>query len=251
MSQPEIISDQVESAKPRRNLRTVGKAVVSLAYEHSPEPIRRKGEDVIIRRIINSPSFDVRFIESGEDADKALELEKEVWREKNYGDLTEYEKYLPQSRIFAAFEDGKAVGMNRLFAGAPETPPFLESMPIDDAELKKRLIEGGKSLKVEEYGTVAVDKAVRGGRIFMDLCRLAYRDASARGIETWGIIMEPERVQSMNRLMGFTFEQIGQAVDYQGGDCAAHIMHLDDVRQSMQAAKPELYDWFVNQPLKP
>jgi len=208
------------------------------------------GEDIAIRRILRANAFDARLLNERSEVQKALELETEVWHEMNYGDLENYKKYLPQSRIFAAFDGEKCVGMNRLFAGAPEIPPFLESMPIDNPALKDQLIDSGKHYKVEEYGTVAVAKELLGNsRVFLDLCRLAYRDATERDINIWGIIMEPDRVQQMNRLLGFTFNQIGPSIDYQGGKCAAHIMNFDEVRAHMSATKPELYDWFVNQPL--
>lgn len=81
--------------------------------------------------------------------------------------------------------------------------------------------------------------------------RLAYRDARLRGAKQWGIIMEPERVERMNEHFGFTFKQLGPAVDYQGGDCAAFVMDLEEVDQQMRENMPELHDWFVNQPLTP
>lgn len=246
MSQPEVVTNKQETHPSRRGLRTVG----SVALKNAPQAVRRIGEDIAVRRILRAEPFEARLVTGRNEIEKALALEQRVWDEMDYGDLEDYKKYLPQSRIFAAFDDEKCVGMNRLFAGLPEIPPFLENMPIDDPNLKHRLIEAGTSLKVEEYGTVAVVKELRGNsRIFLDLCRLAYRDASERGIETWGIVMEPPRVQQMNRLLGFTFKQIGPAVDYQGGDCAAHIMEFDEVRAHMSTTKPQLYDWFVSQPL--
>jgi hypothetical protein len=53
----------------------------------------------------------------------------------------------------------------------------------------------------------------------------------------------------MNRKFGFTFEKLGDPIDYQGGLCAAHIMDLDKTRENMMNNMPETYDWFVNQPL--
>lgn len=250
MSQPEVISSiQPEVIRPARRLRKLGQSAIAAVIEHAPEVVKDRAAEVMIKRITSSQAFEVRHLVEGTDATKALELEQRVWHEKDYGDLDVYEKYLPQSRIFAAFKGEQCIGMNRLFAGAPELPPFITEMSIDDPDIKSALIGGSMDLKVEEFGTVALDSEHRGGRVFMDLCRASYRDATERGIEIWGVIMEPERVQKMNKYAGFTFEQIGPTIPYQGGDVAAHVMHFDDVRSHMSATKPELYDWFVNKPL--
>jgi hypothetical protein len=250
MSQPEVVpSDQVETTKPSRKLRAISAGAISLAVKHSPEGIQRRAEDIALRRIFRTRGYDIRHVSGGIEEQKALVLEQEIWNQEGYGKLDVYEKFIPQSRIFAAFDGDRCVGMNRLFAGSPETPPFIAEMPINDPVVKEDLIDRGKELKVEEFGTVGVVKELRGGRTFLDICRMAFRDAEQRGIETWGIIMEPERVEKMNKGLGFTFKQIGPETDYQGGMCAAHIMDFDVVHAHMRSTKPELYDWFINQPL--
>src|SRR3990167_6385551 len=212
--------------------------------------IRRGIEKYATRRFLNRGSgFGVRRVNDQKTIKEALKLEQKVWREEGFGELNVYEKYLPQSRIFAAFENKKCTGVVRLFSGSPELPPFISEMPFYDEELKKDLSERCQSVEIEEYGTAAVERDNRNKKIFLELCRHAYRDASERGIEKWGIIMEPERVRKMNRLLGFTFEQVGPTKIYQGEECAAHIMDFEEVRQHMSLTKPELYDWFVNQPL--
>lgn len=103
---------------------------------------------------------------------------------------------------------------------------------------------------MEELGTVAVDgENAPFAIVALDLWRLAYRHAREIGVKHWGIIMEPERVAIMNKRYGFTFKQIGPAIDYQGGDCAAHIMDLQEVFDSMQITHPTRFEWFVNEPL--
>jgi lauroyl/myristoyl acyltransferase len=83
------------------------------------------------------------------------------------------------------------------------------------------------------------------------LWRLAYRDAVDRDIKQWGIIMEPERVERMNKGHGFTFEQLGEVKkDYQGGDCAAFVMNLDEVASQMRRKKPIQYFWFTRKSLR-
>jgi hypothetical protein len=251
MSHQEAITDTTaETTRPSRRSRTLGARIASLVLKHGPESLLRRVENSQVRTIINSRGLEVSLLTNEEEIQEALDLEQEVWDEKSYGSLDVYAKYLPQSRIFGVYAGEKFVGVNRLFTGSPELPPFISEMPIDNPQLKQELIEGCENFKVEEYGTAAVKKEFRNNKIFLDLCRIAYRDATERGIAVWGIIMEPRRVQLMNRGLGFTFEQIGPAIDYQGDECAAHVMRFADVRQHMKATKPELYDWFVNQPLE-
>ncbi|HLG90772.1 MAG TPA: hypothetical protein VI336_01250 [Candidatus Saccharimonadales bacterium] len=250
MSQSETISSTpAEVKRPAKKLRSLGNSVVKLALEHGPQPVRSRVEDIILKKIHRSPKYETAFITGESDMARALVLEQEVWHEEQYGDLEDYKKYLPQSRVFAAFDGDKCIAMNRLIAGAPELPPFITEMPFYDERVKQELILGSQNLKVEEFGTVAIERSYRGGRTFLDQSRHSYRDATERDIETWGIIMEPERVTNMNTY-GFTFEQVGPTIKYQGGMCAAHIMRFAEVRKHMQATLPKIYDWFVNQPLE-
>lgn len=246
---PQPVSEVVKKDKKSHTVSQLGMRAVSSVISHSPERIRRGVEDIAIRKILGSKRYDVKVLSDDSDIQLALDLEQEVWYQEGFGKLDVYDKYLPQSRMFAAFDGEKCVGVNRLFAGTPKLPPFIEAMPIDDPSLRESLIIGSHNQTVEEYGTAAVERDLRSGRIFLDLCRVAYRDATERGIEHWGIIMEPTRVEKMNRFLGFTFKQVGPEIDYQGGDCAAHIMSFPEVRQHMQSTRPKLYDWFVDQPL--
>jgi hypothetical protein len=99
---------------------------------------------------------------------------------------------------------------------------------------------------IEELGTAAVATELRGQGVNLRLWRLAYRDARARGIKKWGIIMEPERVEKMNKNHGFTFRQLGDPIPYQGGDCAAFIMDLDEVDKTMKKKHPLTHFWFAS-----
>jgi hypothetical protein len=211
-----------------------------------------KALDKIIKsKELGKVNYTANLVTDEDQIQKALKLEQDVWDANDFGSLKPYEKYIDQSRIFAAFEDDECLGVSRIFAGSPELPPFIEEMEIDDPEVKNALIEGARKGEVEEYGTAAVPQKndLKRHKIFLDLCRLAYRDATARDIKTWGIIMEPPRVRIMNKRYGFAFKQIGPEVDYQGGMCAPHIMDFEEVRQVMSTTKPEYYDWFVNKPL--
>ncbi len=196
----------------------------------------------------------------GEQLDEAGELEQKVWDEMDYGSLEEegYGPHIEHSRTFAAFsKDGRCIGMNRMF-GAHETeeetivPPFLdEEMPYYDETERESIAEQALRGEVEELGTVAVEKEFRGKSVNLHLWRLAYRDARERGIKSWGIIMEPERVQRMNERHGFRFRQLGEAVWYQGGACAAHIMDLEEVNQAMQHEHPIEHFWFARKNIRP
>jgi hypothetical protein len=182
--------------------------------------------------------------------EKAAVLEQDVWTEKAYGDLEE-EGYLPhiaQSRTFAAFNGEDCVGVTRMFIGNDEiVPPFTEhEMPYYDETEREKIMDEARVGDIEELGTAAVATELRGQGVNLRLWRLAYRDARARGIKKWGIIMEPERVEKMNKNHGFTFRQLGDPIPYQGGDCAAFIMDLDEVDKTMKKKHPLTHFWFAS-----
>jgi GNAT superfamily N-acetyltransferase len=204
---------------------------------------------------IDSDKYGLSYglLESPELLAEAAIVEQAVWDEKQYGNLEE-EGYLPfikNSRTFGALDpEGNIVGMNRMFqATETEVPPFLE-MDFDDESEKEAIIADARLGNTEELGTVAVLPKFRGKRANLRLWRMAYRDARERGIQNWGIIMEPERVAKMNKYQGFTFRQLGPAVNYQGGDCAPFIMSLEEVDQSMSKNHRLNYFWFVTKKLK-
>jgi hypothetical protein len=63
--------------------------------------------------------------------------------------------------------------------------------------------------------------------------------------------MEPRRIAAMNRRFGFSFEQIGPTVDYDGtgeSAVAAHTMDLHEVREKIRETRPDYYAWFAEQP---
>jgi hypothetical protein len=219
--------------------------------------LKNYSKEAVIKYKMNHDPYKTRLITDTEELAEALALEQRVWDEENFGSLDPYEKYLTQNRVFAAYhqpffkpwEKPECVGITRLFAGSPELPPFIVEMQYFDPEVKMQLEEDCATGLAEELGTAAVKPEFRhkGANLFM--WRRAYRDAYIRGIKKWGVIMEPPRVKAMNRLYSFSFEQVGPAIDYMGDMCAPHILNLEEVRQHMETNQPELYDWFVNQPL--
>lgn len=187
---------------------------------------------------------------------KAAILEQAVWDEKEFGNLIEegYGPHIERSRTFAAFDGEECIGMTRMFIADDDVvPPFLdEEMPYYDETERKSLMESARAGLLEELGTAAVSPNARGQGVNDRLWRMAYRDARARGVEQWGIIMEPGRVEKdLNGRHGFTFRRLGDAVNYQGGDCAAFVMDLEEVNRAMQRKHPLSHYWFVRKSLKP
>lgn len=182
-------------------------------------------------------------------AREGLQLEQAIWQKHNYGDeLAEYSDFIEQSRVFVAIKDNEIIGITRTFKGKPLLPPFM-ALPIASPQLREELALECQDGLVEELATAAVSESARKGVVSTSLWRLAYRDALSRGVKKWGIIMEPERVKTMNKRYGFTFQQIGSTQQYQGGECAAHIMDLYEVQESMKITHPEVLQWFVEEPL--
>lgn len=182
----------------------------------------------------------------------AEEREENEWEKNGFGSLEEYKKYNMQSQVYAAFRGDKCVGLTRIFAGHPEVPPFAQ-LSFDSDEKRQEVLELCRSGRVEEVGTAAVNHELSQAPkhfVALHMWRLAYRDAVEKGMQYWGIIMEPSRVEAMNEHFSFTFEQLGPATDYQGGDCAPFIMNLEEVDSRMSANLPDLYYWFVKEPLE-
>jgi hypothetical protein len=181
---------------------------------------------------------------------KAAILEQEIWDKEGYGNLDVYADYIKNARTITAFDGEKCIGLARLFESKTKLPPFITEMPYYSQKEKKSLLKLCKKGFVEELGTIAVDESYRNGLIFENLARLAYRDAYyGRGMKHWGVIMEPKRIQRMNKHYGFTFKQLGPEINYQGGLCAAHIMDLKEANDNVREKFPDIYEWFVNQPL--
>ena len=180
----------------------------------------------------------------------AGQFEQNIWLEEGYGSLEDYEDLIQHSITFTAFdESGKCNGIARLFQGKDSVLPFLDKMSFYEKSEKSELLRLSADGEIEELGTIAVSKELRNGLVFENLARLAYRYSYGKGIKYWGIIMEPERVKKMNRGYGFTFRQLGPTTEYQGGECAAFIMDLQEVNDNMRSKFSEAYDWFVNAPL--
>lgn len=208
----------------------------------------------IIRWRDSDKRYDHRFITDEPSLQQAAELEQEVWYEMRYGNLEEegYTKYMRNSRVFASYEGDRCVGMDRVFRVTEkgELAPFFDLPFYDESEREKLAVEY-RNGDIEELGTIAIAPDARHKGVNEHLYRLAYRDARYRGIKKWGIIMEPDRVERMNNRYGFTFKMLGEPINYQGGDCAAHIMDLEEVYQNMKRTHPLKHWWFTKKALRP
>ena len=128
------------------------------------------------------------LVNDKQELEQAAQLEENVWREKGYGSLEEYAEHIAHARTFAAFQEGKCIGLARMFGAETNAkpPPFTE-LPFDDQADKAQIIEDCKKGLVEEMGTLAVAPEYRGGgMVAVHMQRLAYRDARARNIKSWG-----------------------------------------------------------------
>jgi hypothetical protein len=251
-----LIAEGVHTPSPTSiGLGVIGAASVPLAARWA----RRRGErpeTPIDDRTDFHRGREYRIITDEKSLDKAAVIEQQVWDEQGFGNLEQegYGHHIANSRTIASFKGDECVGVTRLFKGKEDEdevllPPFI-NLPFYDGSLRDFLAQDCVDGIAEELGTTAVVESARGKGVNTRMWRMAYRDAYDRGVRTWAIIMEPERVEKMNNLHGFTFEQVGPAVDYQGGDCAVHIMDLQETRDSMRKSHPLTYYWFTQKSLK-
>lgn len=226
----------------------VGYAIVKKAknvFERAKNPVEKW---------LDTDKFGINYgiVTNPEEIEKATLFEQKIWDELGYGNLEEegYTDYFSQSQVIAAFEDGECIGMTRMFKDTDFPPPFIKSMPFYSEEERAKLVAMYQNREIEELGTAAVEKKYRHKDVNTHLWRIAYRDARKRGVQNWGIVMEPDRVERMNENYGFTFRQLGDVQDYQGGDCAAFIMNLDEVDKSMHDKKFIQHYWFTKLKLR-
>lgn len=186
--------------------------------------------------------------------EKAATVEQDVWDEKDYGNLIKlgYGPHIANSRTIVSLNGDKVEGVARLFGGNESiVPPFL-NMPFDSEEDRLALEARSRNGEVEELGAISIVPEQRGNGIQERLLRVAYRDAAARGVTAFGIIMEPKRVDVYNKRFGFGYKQVGEEAMYQGGMCAAHVMDLEAIHSGtgMKNTHPIPYYWFVKRGLK-
>ena len=221
-----------------------------MEYFRSSASLHEQIDDCVLRDVDpESGLTSVRIDDLNSELAKAvLDFEQARWDQRGYGSLEDYNMRLSQqTRLFGVFDGDDCVGSTRLFTNGSHTPPFLTQMLYSNPEEKNILLDQFSAGKVEELGTAATDNDPKYRKVAILIWRLALRDAIQRGVEKWGIIMEPRRVDVVNRLYGFNFTRLGEPVDYQGGECAAHLLDLSNPVN--EATKPDLRKWFIEDPL--
>lgn len=184
-------------------------------------------------------------------AKSSIEFEQKIWDKKGYGSLDEYNKdYLDQTRLFVTLKNDECIGITRVFVGSlDKTTPFIKDMQYYDDSFKQNLQSRFERGTVDELATSAFENSLESRNVIKSLWRLAYRDAVTRGVDSWGIIIEPKRAKILNRMNGFTFVQVGPEVEYQGGKCAPHVIDFEEYDRKAREEKPDLHKWFTDDPL--
>ncbi|MFI5240095.1 MAG: hypothetical protein ACHQUB_00045 [Candidatus Saccharimonadia bacterium] len=183
----------------------------------------------------------------------ALAREAIEFRKNEFLDVAEkYAEQIPDSHFFGAFgPDGTCEGMTRIISSGLHLPPFLgEGVVIYDREKWAMLARGGL---LDEFATVAVEESGRGLGIFVDLVRVAYRDAKLRGRKYFGIIMEPDRVEAMNAFYHYRYKIVGPPQLYEGevnSLVAPYVLDfVDQERYLIESGRLDYLQWFVRHPI--
>lgn len=176
--------------------------------------------------------IEVRFVE-GPERVRALALEEEIFLANNYP--YDYHQWDEFSRVFAAYDGERLIGVIRTIPQSPLEPPVLIHCSLWDAAKWRAM-----GSEFEELATQAVLPEYEHRFVGMRLIRAAYTDARIRGVQAMAVITEPENVEKLNTEYSFACEQIGD-LGFLGWDCAPFIHVLGDVERKMAAERPELY----------
>lgn len=177
-------------------------------------------------------NIEVRFVE-GPERERALALEEKIFLANNYP--YNYHQWDPYSRVFAAYDGTRLVGVIRTIPQSPLEPPVLIHCELWEPA-KWRMMAG----EFEELATQAVLPEYEHQFVGMRLLRAAYTDGRRRGVKAMAVITEPENVEKLNTEYSFACVQIGE-VGFLGWACAPFIHVFDDVERKMAAERPDLY----------
>jgi hypothetical protein len=198
--------------------------------------------------VTTARTWQVRAARSDAELLAARAVERGVFRACGYADIDDYDRFDAQSHVFGAFgADAECSGMLRLVGPGEHPLPACEYMQLDEPGLWQQRAADGR---VDEVATAAVLPEHRDGRLFLDLMRLGYRDALARGIEHTMIITEPERVTAMNRDFHLRFRQVGPDQHFRGETVvtAPFAVDLAALAVDLAASAPEHLAWFRDVP---
>lgn len=191
---------------------------------------------------------EVRTTRAAGEVSAAREVERGVFRTCGFADVSDYEDYDAQSSFFGSFGgDGSCSGMLRLIGPGERPLPALHHMVVDEPLLwRRRFAEG----RVAEIATAAVLPQHRDGRLFHDLTRLAYREALVAGVDFFLIIMEPKRVEQLNRHFRCQFRRVGPDQHYRGEEeiTAVYAQDHRSWNEFLGRHEPEYLAWFRDEP---
>ncbi len=146
--------------------------------------------------------FTIRVAESDWEKESVAALERQVFLDEKYP--YPYAQYDSQSVLIGAWDGDQIVGALRLIAGGPLAPPVLAECDVPDQIWHTAAADG----LLEELGTVAVHRGYRGRFVAPRLYRVALASSRARGVTHWALIMEPDRVETLNRKLSINLSAV-------------------------------------------
>lgn len=199
------------------------------------------GHDLVVKQATNQ-----------QEVASACEIETGIFQQCGFVSLKDYQVYLDQSHFFGGFERaGQCRGVVRIIEGSPLLPPVIRDMKVTESGDGYRALAA--TGRFEEFATIAIEEDARGLDLFLDLVRIAYRDARRRGVTHFGIIMEPQRVEMMNQFYDFCYTRVGPDQRYGGEDhvTAPFVLDFEEQERHLRDTRPAYLKWFVHDPLRP
>ena len=198
--------------------------------------------------VFDSSLFVIKEVNNKDEIAKVLAVEKRIFEENDFVSMSEYEKYLPQSIFFGAFNaEAECVGMIRMIKGGPILPPFLNhGLEIDiDRDL---WIEKASFDELWELATMAVVPGVRNTPVFLSLVGTCFRYVFRAGVKYCGAIMDPARAEAQNRAFELCFKQVGPLQYYMGEPMlnAPYVLSMDEQVSIAASRNPDYCEWLVN-----
>lgn len=204
--------------------------------------------------IFQEENFLVKTLHTHEEAEEALRLRHDVFREElkwvppspDGLDLDEYDRYAQGIGIFE--EKAGLLGHVRLI-NAPD--PFM--IEKDFAKLLPKDDSFKKTAGMAESTRICVKKEARTDtHLSMTLAHLLYKAmyhwSLSNGIKTLITIVE-KRYYVLLKRSRFPFKQVGE-FDMMGEGVLSGIISLDwrEFDEVISAKRPEFFEWFVRKP---
>lgn len=186
---------------------------------------------MLLGRTRESELFVVREATSAADLNAVKKIEREVFEEFDYVSTDEYVKYEAQSTFFGAFNaEMDCLGMMRLIAGGPLTPPVLsDAIELDASRARwQSLADDGLFC---ELACTAISPKARRGPVLMSLANETFRHAKATGHSFAGTITDPRIAAAYQRICRIKFEQVGPLQHYMD-EPMLNAPYVIDLRES-------------------